>query len=224
MEAGSGRMEKPTNIAPNNSIGWSKYLTDLELYSFGQNQFLPEVYSTGCGSFAFSILVNLILEEKITSGIEINRYLETHGYKSHFFGIPWFSAQRAANGVIKYLKQKQLAFAFIPQYRSGMDLSWLIDNLFKGVPTIVEVSWGTTRQVIRDLLKKGPASSVGHYLVLAGFKPVEEKFVFLDPGNGGVSEYSKTELKKIWLDQPNVFVKRGSAITFNRVDAQHRYP
>lgn len=209
-------MENLTKLGHELSIGLPKYLTDAKLHAFGQNQFLPKACPTGCGSFALSILVNLILEEKITHGIEINQYLETYGYKCHLFGIPWFGAQRATKGLIRFLKQKHIEFPYIPQYRSGKDLSWLIGNLILDIPTIVAVSWGTTRQIIHDLFRKGPASSVGHYLVLVKFKPMEDKFVFLDPGNGGVTEYSQAVLKKIWLDQPNLFLKRGSAITFTR--------
>lgn len=195
------------------ALCWKQY-SIKKLSLFSQNQFSIKAYPTSCGSFAFSILINMVLAEIRTSGEEINAYLERHLYKNPFFGIPSFAARLAARGVTKYLAEQKIDFPYTPKYLSCKSVAPLLDNLQRGIPTIIEVSWGSTRRVIHDLFTKGPAGRVGHYLVLARYSPAKDTFTFLDPGNGSMTDYSSSELMKIWLEQPNIIVRRGSAIVF----------
>ena len=191
-----------------------KEYTHQTLLGYGQNQFHPRVLPTSCSSYSFSIIINLLTGSKITTGFEVDEYLVRHGYKSRFFGIPSILLPRAIKGLTRFLDERHISFPFNIEYRSFAQIDDLIDYLHKDIPTIIEVSWGTTFEVIRDQFSKGPASAVGHYLVLSAFDPAANVFSFLDPGNGAITNYTSSSLKQIWLDQQNVFIKKGSAVVF----------
>lgn len=188
--------------------------TTKDLLAFTQNQFVPLALPTSCSSFSFSIMINLLTRALSTTGEELDHYLIHHGYKLKYFGIPSFQLPMVLKGLMRFVKEKRLVFPYQAEYHSFSHLDTLIENLLKGIPTIIEVSWGNTMTVIRDLFHKGPASAVGHYMVLCAYDPKKEIFTFLDPGNGTLSSYASSTLQQIWLDQPNLFIKKGSAVIF----------
>ncbi len=191
-------------------------LSTNDLLTYGQNQFVPLALPTSCASFSFSIMINLLTGANRTTGYELDQYFIRHGYKSKYFGIPSFQLPMVIKGLMRFVKEKQLAFPYRIEYHSYSHLDTLIENLLKGIPTVIEVSWGKTVAVIRDLFHKGPASAVGHYMVLCAYDPGKEFFTFLDPGNGTLSSYASSTLQQIWLDQANLFIRKGSALIFVR--------
>ena len=148
-------------------------------------------------------------------------------------GVPTQIQQGTLN---RFIGSKSFGGEVVAQYHSSSDTregyTYLKGNVDKGIITIVSVSWGTdeTLEAINLSSSSGVAntylnSGVGHAMVLVGYDTSTDTLYFLDPAidvtlekpgslrGAGVREYSYGEFMKIWMDQPNRFIAKGSAVT-----------
>jgi len=186
---------------------WLRRHHEAELRSRTQDQLaFPPYDRTGCACFSQAMAINLLTGGN-HAGVDVCKSVETAGIKGEAVGLLPMDQANSLNYLARRMNPKHPPF--VATYKTGGTPADLIDNLHKGYPTIVSVSWGSGFLWF-------PVNNTGHALVVVGYNSANGQFSFLDPNGGRLlrdfSRYGFT-FDQAWRNQPNWFIPSGAMVT-----------
>jgi hypothetical protein len=186
---------KKSNSATGNSSG-----IKIELPGWNQSYIQGQPDLQGCFPTASAGALSTLMGGQV-SAKDLDVAMERDIWKLAGFGVPPPFQDYAINS----LADRGMG-NFSAVYTQGTR-SDLVDNLNKGSPTIVSVSWGYT-------------GSIGHALLVTSFDQSTNEFSFYDPAGSG-NEITEKQFEtrygitfdQAWLQQPTIFISAGSMVT-----------
>ena len=181
-----------------------------------------DFYKNSCASFSEAMTLNLLLGTNYQGGtIAQENQASLYSFEGILgikYGIPPYIHVHMINDRLKQIARENPDLArYEATYTRDNFPDDLIANLEAGNATIVFVSWETNWEIAT-----GNNTGVGHAMSFVGHDADQDQFYFLDPGeiqNGPILTYTRDALEQHWLETSNIFIPRGSMITYEEVPA-----